>query len=96
MEAEIEKLLDTLTGANKTLLVYANGKIEELDEKKQSLLKTIADMSVAAVSPEQIKRIAGYLDNWNYTSFDEKRQAVDVLIATVKATSEDVDINWNF
>ena len=31
VEAEIEKLLDTLTGANATLLSYANKKIEELD-----------------------------------------------------------------
>ena len=30
VEAEIEKLLDTLTGANATLLAYANKKIEEL------------------------------------------------------------------
>ena len=32
VEAEIEKLLDTLTGANATLLAYANKKIEELDK----------------------------------------------------------------
>ena len=31
VEAEIEKLLDTLTGANATLLAYANKKIEDLD-----------------------------------------------------------------
>ena len=31
VEAEIEKLLDTLTGANATLLAYANKKIEELE-----------------------------------------------------------------
>ena len=96
VEAEIEKLLDTLTGANKTLLAYANGKIEELDAKKQSLIKTIADMSVEAVSPEQIKRITGYLDNWDNTSFDEKRQTVDILISSIKATHDDLDINWNF
>ena len=33
VEAEIEKLLDTLTGANATLLAYANKKIEELDTR---------------------------------------------------------------
>jgi len=31
IEAEIEKLLNTLTGANAVLISYANGKIEELD-----------------------------------------------------------------
>ena len=34
VEAEIEKLLDTLTGANATLLAYANKKIEELDTRR--------------------------------------------------------------
>jgi hypothetical protein len=96
VDAEIDKLLDTLAGANKTLLAYANGKIEELDEKKPALIKAIADLSAEAVSPEQIKRITGYLDNWDNTSFDEKRLAVDVLISSIKATSDDVDINWNF
>jgi len=37
VEAEIEKLLDTLSGADATLLAYANSKIETLDEKRQSL-----------------------------------------------------------
>jgi hypothetical protein len=94
VEAEIEKLLDTLSGANKTLLAYANSRIEELDEKKQSLLKAIADVSVEAVSPEQIKRVTGYLDNWDNVSFDEKRLTADILISIVKATSDDVDIEW--
>ena len=37
VEAEIEKLLDTLTGANATLLAYANKKIEELDTRRQTI-----------------------------------------------------------
>ncbi|WP_027641071.1 hypothetical protein [Enterocloster clostridioformis] len=43
VEAEIEKLLDTLTGANATLLAYANKKIEELDTRRQKIAKAIAD-----------------------------------------------------
>jgi len=96
VEAEIEKLLDTLMGANKSLLAFANSRAEELDEKKQSLLKAIADMSVEAVSPEQIKRITGFLDNWDNTSFDEKRETVGILITVINATSDDLDIKWNF
>ena len=45
VESEIEKLLDTLTGANATLLAYANKKIEELDNrdvyKRQPIYRTI-------------------------------------------------------
>ena len=39
VEAEIEKLLDTLTGANATLLAYADKKIEELDTRRQNARK---------------------------------------------------------
>ena len=46
VEAEIEKLLDTLTGANATLLAYANKKIEELDTRRQTISKAIAELSV--------------------------------------------------
>ena len=47
MEDEIEKLLNTLTGANAVLLSYANGKIEELDANRQRLIKEIAALNAA-------------------------------------------------
>ena len=94
VEAEIEKLLNTLTGANAVLLSYANGKIEELDAKKQSLVKAIADMSAEAISPEHMKRISGYLHNWDNIGFEDRRLVVDGLISQIKATSESVQIEW--
>jgi DNA invertase Pin-like site-specific DNA recombinase len=94
VETEIEKLLDTLVGANATLLNYANRKIEELDAKRQSLTKAIADMSAESVSPEHIKRISGYLDNWESISFEDRRLVVDGMISVIHATSEDVKISW--
>ena len=57
VEAEIEKLLDTLTGANATLLAYANKKIEELDTRRQTISKAIAELSVETISPQQIKKL---------------------------------------
>jgi hypothetical protein len=68
VEAEIEKLIDTLTGANRTLMAYANTRIEELDAKRQSLIKAIADMSSEAVPPKEIDRLSGYLNNWDKSS----------------------------
>lgn len=59
VEAEIEKLLDTLTGANATLLAYANKKIEELDTRRQTISKAIAELSVETISPQQIKKLGG-------------------------------------
>ena len=60
VEAEIEKLLDTLTGANATLLAYANKKIEELDTRRQTISKAIAELSVETISPQQIKKLSYY------------------------------------
>jgi len=93
-EAEIEKLLNTLTGANAVLLSYANGKIEELDAKRQSLMMAIADMTAEAVSPEQIERISGYLDDWDNVDFEDRRFVVDGLISSIHATSDSAKIEW--
>ena len=49
VEAEIEKLLDTLTGANATLLAYANKKIEELDTRFQILFSRSINIGVQGV-----------------------------------------------
>ena len=86
------KLLDTLTGANATLLSYANSKIEKIDTRKQILVKEIADLTVETVSPEQIGKISDYLDDWEGISFDDKRQVLDGLVARIHATSERVEI----
>ena len=96
VETEIDKLLDTLMGASATLLSYANRKIEELDAKRQSLTKAIADMSAEAVSPEHIKRISGYLNDWDGISFEDRRDVVDGLISTIHATSDNFKIEWKF
>ena len=94
VEAEIEKLLDTLTGANATLLAYANKKIEELDMRRQKITKAIADLSVETISRQQIDLLSGYLDDWENISFEDKRKATDGLISSISATSEYVKIEW--
>lgn len=94
MAAKIEKLLDTLTGANATLLAYANKKIEELDARCRPISKAIADLSVETISSQQTKKLSYHLDNWNCVDFDDKRKATDGLISTIKATSYCVQIEW--
>ena len=59
VEAEIEKLLDTLTGANATLLAYANKKIEDLDNHRKTLSKAIADLSVETLSSQRLNCCPG-------------------------------------
>ena len=93
-ESEIEKLLDTLSGANPLLLQYANNKIEELDAERQKQLKLVADLTANSVSDTQIDSITNYLNDWESVSFDDKRKVVDILISHIDATSESVTIHW--
>jgi site-specific DNA recombinase len=92
VDSEIEKLVDSLTGANNVLLSYVNVKIAELDGRNQELLARIAELTVEAISPEQVKEISGYLDTWNEVDFDDKRR--DLMITTIAATSDSLNITW--
>ncbi|QHQ60912.1 hypothetical protein Ana3638_09150 [Anaerocolumna sedimenticola] len=94
VESEIEKLVDSLTGANNVLLSHMNVKIAELDSRKQALVKEIAELTVETISPEQVRQISGYLDTWETVSFDDKRRVLDLLVMTVETTSEKMNITW--
>ena len=94
VESEIEKLLDTLTGATPVLISYANAKIEKLDSRRQTLASEIAKLTAEAVSPEQIDTISNYLDDWENVSFEDKQQVVDLMITVIRATSEKLQIGW--
>ena len=69
-------------------------KIAELDGRKQELLARIAELTVEAISPEQVSQISGYLDTWENVSFDDKRRVVDLMITTIAATSDSLNITW--
>ena len=71
-----------------------NVKIAELDGRKQELVKQIAELTVETISPEQVNQISGYLDTWDDVSFDDKRRVVDLMITTVAATSDSLNIAW--
>lgn len=47
-----------------------------------------------AISPEQVNQISGYLDTWENVSFDDKRRVVDLMITTIAATSDSLNITW--
>ena len=94
VDSEIEKLVYSLTGANNVLLSYVNVKIAELDGRKQELVKQIAELTVETISPGQVNQISGYLDTWDNVSFDDKRRVVDLMITTVAATSDSLNITW--
>ena len=93
-EAPAYLFFHTLTGANATLLAYANKKIEDLDNRRKTLSKAIADLSVETLSSQQIELLSGYLDDWENISFEDKRKAADGLISSISATSDYVKIEW--
>jgi len=95
VEAEIEKLINTLTGANPTLLSYANTKIEELDARRQDIIKSITDLNIQTISSDRIKRISNHLDNWDNTGFKDRQIVIDGLVSRIFATCESVRIEWN-
>ena len=94
VEDEIEKLLNTLTGANSVLLSYANGKIEELDASRQRLIKEIAALNAETISPQKIEFLSAHLENWNTIDFDDRRQVTDIILSQVQATSDRVSFEW--
>ena len=94
IEGEIEKLIDTLTGANPLLLQYANSRIEELDAERQKQLKLVADLTANSVSSSQVDSITGYLSHWEDVSFDDRRRVLDTLVSKVEATRTELAIEW--
>jgi len=96
VEAEIGKLLDNLAmiSATREMMLYANERIVELDAKRQSLTKAIADIKAAAISPERMKSISGYLKKWDTITFEDRQLTLDSLVSRINATSENVQIEW--
>jgi hypothetical protein len=78
---------------------YRNGKLskEELSAKMRraaTLMRQIADLTAEVVSPEQMNRISGYLNNWDNIGFDDRRLVADGLISAIRATGESAQIEW--
>ena len=57
-------------------------------------MKTIADMTAGAVSPNKLNQISGYLNDWVNVEITDRRFVVDGLINQVNITSETVKIEW--
>ena len=73
------------------------GKIYSTDLEQfiyYEMIKKLTDLTVEVVSPEQIDKISDYLNDWENISFDDKRQVLYGLIVRIRATSENVEIEW--
>ena len=77
-----------------TVCRYANKKIEELDTRRQTISKAIAELSVETMSPQKEQELSYFLDHWDSIDFDDKRKAADGLIISISATSDHVQVEW--
>jgi hypothetical protein len=94
VNGEIEKLVESLTAAGATLVPYVNTKIEELDAQRQILTREIAALTLDAIPPAQMEAISNYLDDWDSVKFEDRQKVLDYLITRIRATSENVEIEW--
>ena len=94
VESEIEKLVESLTGASATLIQFANRKADELSARRQLLTKEVADLSADEIPAVRLTAISDYLDDWENTSLDDKRQVLDGLITVISAKKDNIEIEW--
>jgi hypothetical protein len=94
VDADIEKLVDSLAGANATLIQFANRKAEELGVRRHLLMRTLAELTADEIPTIRLTAISDYLDDWENTSLDDRRQVTDSLISIIRATSENMEIEW--
>ena len=91
-EAEIDGLMQRLSTADQVLYRYISGRVGELDREKQRV-----SIRMAALQKHQEKdcaQIRNSLACWEALDFQDRRQAVHLLIHAVYATGDSVTIQW--
>lgn len=93
IEEEIDSLISKVSVANDALIAYINKRIQELNESKKVVQREISKLSQPDHQLDTPK-IRGYLNAWDDISFDDKRAVVDLMIETIRATADTVEIVW--
>ena len=76
------------------MISYANGKIEDLDNNRQRLIKEIAALNAERVSPQKIEFLSSHLENWDSINFEDRRQVADMILSQVHATGDCISFEW--
>lgn len=92
IDQEIGSLLDKIPLANGTVMEYINNRITVLDTEKKELYAEIVQLTEG--KGYRLKKITGYLDNWEEISMGDKLTVVDSLIESIYASQEKIKINW--
>ena len=91
-ESELASLMDRLAEADDAMFRYISARVKELDGKKQELIKRISELKLRKET--DCTEITSHLTMWEELSFDDKRQAADLLIRVIHATSDSIKIEW--
>lgn len=92
IDQEIGSLLDKIPLVNGTVMEYINNRITVLDTEKKELYAEIVRLTEG--KGYRLKKITGYLDNWEEISMGDKLTIVDSLIESIYASQEKIKINW--
>lgn len=92
IDQEIGSLLDKIPLVNGTVMEYINNRITVLDTEKKELYAEIVRLTEG--KEYRLKKITGYLDNWEEISMGDKLTVVDSLIESIYASQEKIKINW--
>lgn len=92
IDQEIGSLLDKIPLANGAVMEYINNRITVLDTEKKELYAEIVRLTEG--KEYRLKKITGYLDNWEEISMGDKLTVVDSLIESIYASQEKIKINW--
>ena len=95
VDSEIEKLVDSLTGANNVLFSYVNVKIAELDGRKQETSGKDSGVDCGGHQPgnRSARFPATSIPGRMYLLMTSRR-VVDLMITTIAATSDSLNITW--
>lgn len=92
---EIEKLMEKVPDADTTLMAYINRRIAILDAQAHAYRKEWESLPpLAGNEKNTFRRLTGYMDFWDTLSFDDKRNVLETLVFVIKATENDVEIQW--
>jgi DNA invertase Pin-like site-specific DNA recombinase len=87
IDQKIEKLIASLTEASDISMKYINGEIENLDKKRNDLLKNLGSLKTEA--PNKFKDVI-----FDKLSFDEKKLVVNQFIEKIMVFEDEIEIIW--
>lgn len=89
VDTEINDLLNNLSSANETLIMYANDKIIELNKRRQELLSQLDKIN----AKRPLKLDIPHISDWDNESIDFKKDIAQLLIDKILIFNDRIEIH---